>query len=260
MHNLLKGIRRRWGISAPRMTIRTHVAWYWRWAGLIVAAAIVYALGTWIYDAGRRFAGFDSSEVNEEISRLRSTVARMESETAALRAVADASDSRLKIEQTAQTRLGAQVKALEDENSRLKEDLAFFENLVPGGGDKLVINRFRVEQEGPPGEYRYRLLVVQGARQREFVGSLQLTVQLEGSDGRGAMMNLTDSDNGAGSKANNANNANNGGSGIKLAFKYFHRAEGVFKVPPGAKVLSVQVRIFESGSSQPRATQLLKLS
>ena len=253
MRNLLKGIRRRWGISAPRMTIRTHVAWYWRWTGLIIAAAITYALGTWIYDAGRRYAGFDRSEVSEEISRLRATVGRLESETAGLRAVVDASESRLKIEQTAQSRLGAQVKALEDENNRLKEDLAFFENLVPGGGDKLVINRFRVEQEGTAGEYRYRLLVVQGARQREFVGNLQLLVQIEGADGRSAMMNLPEPESAT-------NKAASSGNGFKLAFKYFHRAEGAFKVPAGAKVVSVQVRIFESGSSQPRATQLLKLS
>ena len=252
MRNLLKGIRRRWGISAPRMTIRTHVAWYWRWTVLIIAAAITYALGTWIYDAGRRYAGFDSSEVSEEISRLRATVSRLESETSGLRAVVDASESRLKIEQTAQSRLGAQVKALEDENNRLKEDLAFFENLVPGGGDKLVINRFRVEQEGAAGEYRYRLLVVQGARQREFVGNLQLLVQLEGADGRSAMMTLPETEN--------ATRGIGSSNGFKLAFKYFHRAEGAFRVPAGAKVVSVQVRIFESGSTQPRASQLLKLS
>ena len=167
----------------------------------------------------------------------------------------DASESRLKIEQTAQSRLGAQVKALEDENNRLKEDLAFFENLVPGSGDKLVINRFRVEQEGAAGEYRYRLLAVQGARQREFVGSLQLLVQLEGADGRSAMMALPET-----ATAENATRGTGSSNGFKLAFKYFHRAEGAFRVPAGAKVVSVQVRIFESGSTQSRASQLLKLS
>jgi len=93
---------------------------------------------------------------------------------------------------------------------------------------------------------------VQGARQREFVGNLQLLVQLEGADGRSAMMTLPETEN--------ATRGIGSSNGFKLAFKYFHRAEGAFRVPGGAKVVSVQVRIFESGSTQPRASQLLKLS
>jgi hypothetical protein len=30
-----RALRRRWGIAAPRMTVRTHVAWYWRAVGLV---------------------------------------------------------------------------------------------------------------------------------------------------------------------------------------------------------------------------------
>jgi hypothetical protein len=41
---------------------------------------------------------------------------------------------------------------------------------------------------------------------------------------------------------------------FRLAFKYYRRVEGTFRVNPKAKVESVQVRIYETGSSQPRAT------
>jgi hypothetical protein len=44
-----------------------------------------------------------------------------------------------------------------------------------------------------------------------------------------------------------------------LAFKYFRRVEGTFRVNPKAKVESVQVRVYETGSSQPRATQAVTL-
>jgi len=86
------------------------------------------------------------------------------SEAARLRSIANASESRLKIEQTAQSQLASQVKVLEDENNRLKEDLAFFENLVPSErrGEKVSIHRFKVERDVLPGEFRYRLLVLQG--------------------------------------------------------------------------------------------------
>jgi hypothetical protein len=41
---------------------------------------------------------------------------------------------------------------------------------------------------------------------------------------------------------------------FRLAFKYFRRVEGTFRVNPKARVESVQVRVYETGSSQPRAT------
>ncbi|TSA12955.1 MAG: hypothetical protein D4R74_10580, partial [Betaproteobacteria bacterium] len=127
--NLLKQFRRRFGISAPRMMVQTHVAWYWRTLGLVVVLSCSFALAAWIYDAGRRFAGFDSSEAEQELSQLRERAGRLTTEVAALRASVNASESKLQIERTAQTQLGRQVKTLEDENARLKEDLAFFENL-----------------------------------------------------------------------------------------------------------------------------------
>src|SRR5437588_26506 len=125
----LKKVRRSFGIAAPRLTIRTHLAWYWRGLGMLLFAASSLALAAWMYDAGRRFAGFDRSEYEEEVSVLRTSLARLEEESARLRTISDAGDSRLKLEQSAQAQLAKQVKALEEENRRLKEDLAFFENL-----------------------------------------------------------------------------------------------------------------------------------
>ena len=46
---------------------------------------------------------------------------------------------------------------------------------------------------------------------------------------------------------------------FQLAFKYFRRVEGTFRVNPKAKVESVQVRVYETGSSQPRATHSVAL-
>ena len=55
MPRLIRKVRQRFGISAPRLTVRTQLAWYWRWLGLLVSAAIVLAIAAWMYDAGRRF-------------------------------------------------------------------------------------------------------------------------------------------------------------------------------------------------------------
>jgi hypothetical protein len=236
MPTLFKQFRQRFGISAPKMTVKTHVAWYWRWLGMLVLLSLSLAVAAWMYDAGRRFAGFDRSELQNDFARLRDSMARLEAETARLRSIANASESRLKIEQTAQVQLAAQVKALEDQNNRLKEDLAFFENLVPSErrGDKV-------------SEYRYRLLVLQGGRlDREFHGSLQLVVEMQ-HEGRDATIVIPDS-------------AETGGAAFKLNFKYFRRVEGAFRVPAGAKVRTIQARILENGSNEARASQNLNLS
>src|SRR5256712_14119352 len=156
---------------------------------------------------------------------------RLETEGARLRSNANASESRLKIEQTAQAQLASQVKALEDENNRLKEDLAFFENLVPSErrGDKVSIHRFKVERDVLPGEYRYRLLVLQGGRlDREFHGSLQLVGEMQ-QEGRDATIVIPDS-------------ADAGNAAFKLNFKYFRRVSGGFRVLDGAKGRLIQVR------------------
>ena len=246
MLRLIKRIRGRFGISAPKMLVRTHVAWYWRWLGMVAALAVSLVIAAWLYDAGRRFAGFDRSETEQELSQLRASAAKSEEETRRLRAIADASESRLKIEQSAQAQLGAQVKSLEEQNTRLKEDLAFFENLTPAV-DRLSIHRFKVEPNALPGEYRYRLLVLQGGRRdREFLGSMQLVVSVR-ENGRDVTILIPDQ-------------ATASDSAYRLQFKYFQRVEGTFRVGARARVLSVQARVLEQGSDQARASQSFSLS
>lgn len=247
MPNLLKKLRQRFGISAPRMTVKTHVAWHWRMLGLVVVLSCSFALAAWIYDAGRRFAGFDSSEAEQQLSQLRESVTKMARETAELRASVNASESRLQIERSAQAQLGRQVKTLEDENARLKEDLAFFENLIPSENrdNSLLINRFRAERGALPGEYRYRLLLLQGGRRdKAFQGNLQLLVTLQ-QEGKDAIIAFPEE---------------GAAQAYKISFKYFQRVEGTFRVTPGARVKTVQVRVFENGSAEARATQSFNLS
>ena len=52
-------LRQRFGIAAPKVSVRTHVPWYLRWLGIAVLLSFSAALAVWMYDAGRKFAGFD---------------------------------------------------------------------------------------------------------------------------------------------------------------------------------------------------------
>lgn len=243
-------LRHRFGIAAPRLEIHTQIPWYWRWAGIAVLLAISAVSAAWIYDAGRRFAGFDHGEVEEELARVRGELHAARTELERLRAIANAADSRVSIERTAQQKLAQQIRTLEQENARVREELATFESMLSSearNAHVLSVHRFKVDPEVLPGEYRYRLLLVtpSARREREFNGRLELVVNLQEA-GRNVMMSFPQP-------------ADAGAAAFRLAFKYFRRVEGTFRVSPKAKVESVQVRIYENGSSQPRATHTVAL-
>jgi hypothetical protein len=247
---LLRKIRQRFGIAARPMAVRTHVALHWRLLGFVLVGAVALGGAWWLYGAAQRFAGFDREALEREVADLRQRSEEVEKEAARLRVMADANESTLKIEQTAQAELKAQLRRLEDENARLKEDVIFFETLIPSGAkdEKLAIHGLRVAPDAMPGEYRYRMLVTQGSapRDREFQGTVQLVVEVQ-REGRSAILTLPEEKGGS------------VGDASKLAFKRFRRIEGVFRVEPGAMVRAVQVRILETGVREPRATQTFRM-
>ena len=234
----LRRLRGRFGVSAPRVAVRTHLPWHWRILATIIVVILALGVADWVYDAGRRFAGFDRSVTEQEIGMLREQAARMEAEVARLQSAVNASESKLQIERTALQQLTGQSVVLEGENARLKEELAIFENLARGddkaGGP--MISRLHVEPDAVAGQYRYRFLVSQQGVQngREFKGRLQIAVTLrQGGDGGMIVIpSLNDPD----------------AAGYAVNFRSFRRLEGVFRIPPQATAASVEVRLVQEGS------------
>ena len=245
----LKRLRQRFGISAPRVAIRTHVAWYWRALATVVVLSLSLALAAWIYDAGRRIAGYDSNESAREIQSLHNYVMELDAEVTKLRGLAGSGESRLQIEQAALRQLSAQVKSLEMENVALKQDLAFFEELMPsaelGGEPGLKINHMRIEPGTRVGEYRYRMLVVNnaGRQAKEVRGMLQLVVEVRQS-GKDAMISIP-------------SEAEQNSQRFQFEIKHFHRLEGVFSVPEGAVVKRVEARLLQDGSLRAKQSVIL---
>jgi hypothetical protein len=236
-------VRHRWGIAAPRLAVRTHVPWYWY--ALLVVAVLMIAItaAMWMYDAGRRFAGIDAAAYQSEIAQLRGRVAELEVEARQLRDTVTSNESRMQIEKSAAGQLARQLKAAETEIARLREDVAFFDNLaVREGDERLAVSGFKVERDALPGEYRYRVLLTHGGRpQREFKGRLQFIVSSE-LRGREATVVIPE-------------DGQEDAAPYRVSFRRFYRAEGSFKIDPNATVRSVQVRVFEQGAEQPRVTQ-----
>lgn len=246
---LKRAIRRKFGITAPRMAVRAHVPWYWRWVFMVSAVAVGVGLAGWMYDIGSQFAGFDRMEAHRELTDLKGRASQLLSENGAIQSEAVAGRSRLQVEVEAQRELANTVKALQDENAKLKDDLAFFRNLmsVDGKVGAVKIYQLKVERKAFPGEYRYQLLLLQsGQREHEFQGKLQLSVNaLEG--GKKVVIPLS-------------GEAQGKGQPINLSFKYYQRVEGSFQIAPESAVKSMDIRVFENGTAQPRLAQTVNVS
>jgi hypothetical protein len=242
---MLKKFRRRVGVSAPRLSIRPEIPLIWRAVLVLVLSAIALALAAWIYDAGRQFAGFDRSESGEQLEHLHKQVAELSAELSDVRRVADASEARLQVESTSQERLAALIGNLEEENARLKAELAVFESIA--GNDnaipKLDISRFNIAREAGTNTYTYKMLITKTGRglDKGFKGRIEFLVSVQ-RQATIDMMTL---------------------SGIKigaddiLSFKLFRRIEGRFAIPDGSVIKSVEARLLEDG--QVRASQLVTL-
>jgi len=245
----LKRLRQRFGISAPRLAIKTHVAWYWRALSIITILSVSLAAAAWVYDEGMRIAGFRSNESSREILSLRDRVFELNSELVKLRSLAGSGESSLQIERATQKQLSWQVKALEAENAALKEDLAFFEGLMPTSDvvDEMAvrIDHLRIEPDGVADEYRYRMLVVNnaGRQAKELKGTLQLFIKVRQND-KDVMLTLP---------SDTEQNLQR----FRFEIKHFHRLDGTFFVPKGAEVKSVEARLLQDGVVRARQSVIL---
>lgn len=246
----LRRLRGRYGLATRRLAIRTHVPWYLRALVILALLAASLAVATWAYEAGRRYVGSaPAAPKQDELHALREKLAALEQELTALRATSHSSESALRIERAAQEQLTRQIKVLEQENGRLKEDLGWFENLAGGGtGEpRLSINRFQVEPDSIPGQLRYRMLVAfQGGKRdqdREFRGSLQFVLSLQQPAGNAKLVLPA---------AGEPNRQRFG-----LSFRHFQRVEGTLQVPSQAKVVSVEVRLVQDGATKTSRTVTL---
>ncbi len=247
---MLRSLRRKFSISAPRLSVSPHIPWYVRWAVALPFLLVMGYVVWWSYDAGMELAGFHRGEAETEISELRDRVAFLEAENAKQANQLAVDERQAQMQQAAADEVQEQVKALHDENAKLKEDLSFFQNLpLTGGRDaELSIHNLKVEVGGLPGEYHCRMLLVQGVqrRGREFEGELQIVVNGD-QDGQKVVLQFPQKEG-------------NGPATHRLNFKYYQRVDRVFRLPAETRIDSVEIRVYEKGMQEPKAKQTVLLS
>lgn len=236
---MLRWLRNRFGVSAPHVIVRAHVPWYLRVGVAAFLIGLTVVATSWVYDTGRRLAGYDRSTAEAELQVMRDKTEKLQAELERLRGVGSASESSLQIERTAQLRLSEQVKKIETENGRLREDLAAFENIASGDAksEAIGIHRFQVERDPSSiGGYRYRLLLSAPVlhTDREFNGTLQLLMTVQ-QDGKAVIVNAVATDPADPKK-------------YQIRFKYFRRVEGSFNVPVNAVLTKLEVRLMQGSN------------
>jgi hypothetical protein len=227
--------RSRLSVSSAKVTVQSQRPWALRMLVIATVIGLGGAIALWTYDLGRGLTGRGTGDAREELAKYKEQLEKITAERDQLSTTANASESQVNIERSAQRQLATQVKTLEVENTKLKEDLAFFESLLPNaaGPFGVAIRRLQVDPVAP-NQVRYRLLIMQGGKgDREFVGNLQLTVTTLQA-GKSAMMIFPE---------NNSSELDK----FKLSFRHYQRVEGILILPDGASAKMVQARVLERG-------------
>lgn len=200
-------------------------------------------LAWWAYGSGLELAGFHRSQTEEELTRLREQTSKLTIESKRMSDQIAQFERQIQIEQASNKETSKQLKNLSDENVRLQEDLAFFQNLTAmhGKEGELGIHRLRLERDKMPGEYHIRMLLVQsGQRAKEFNGKYQLVATLLKNGVRNVQLFPETPEENA---------------QFQLNFKYYQRVEQGIRIPEDVQLESVQVRVFEQGSQEPKIKQ-----
>jgi uncharacterized protein DUF6776 len=230
-------LRRRLTISAPRMAVRSAMPWPLRWAAAAIVLGFCAAISLWAFEFGKSIAGLDTG-AKEELVQLRDDIAKLRQERDKAQSVFNTSASLLTAEKTAQERLAMQIKTLETENRALRDDLGFFEKLIPtGGAEGVAIRALQAEVLGGT-QLKWQVLVIQPVKNaQEFRGKLEMSIG--GTlNGRPWMMPLA-------------------GGGQPLQFRQYRRIEGMVDLPPLAVVKNVSAKVVEGTAT--RAVQTIKL-
>ena len=247
-------LRQRLSVSAPKMTVRTHVPLVAKIAIGVVAAVVALGIGGWF--ARSEIAHTAFGDANPEVQRLAEENRALREERDRLLESSNTVDSSRAMDRSTIKGLGEQIARLEADNTRLKEDVAFFEAATadrtstaakdPGG---IAIRRFQVTQDRAAHTARYRILLTQDSKaNREFTGSLQLALNVV-QGGKAVTIAVP-------GEAPQAAGGPDGGQ-YAVVFRSYKRLDGSFALPADAVLKSVQARILDHGTVRVQQTVAL---
>jgi hypothetical protein len=245
MRGIGRRLRSTFGVGSSRMTIRSQQAWYWRWLLNLLVMAAVAGVVWWLVQNSYRITGFDLDEVRHQIATLTEENRVMKRDLEAARSTASERDRQLQIEKAAQGELARSVAQLQDENAALKEDLGFLRNIMSSGAtpEGLGLSNLKIERDGKPNEYKYRMLLTQGGqRKQDFKGMVQIVARVARD---GTLSSITFPDPSLGEAAGS------------FEFRFYQKIEGRFTIPEGTTLKSADVRVLALPGGQVKLSRTI---
>lgn len=248
MRGLARRLRMNFGIRSARMSIRSQMAWYWRWMLNVLMMLAVAGVVWWLVENSYRITGFNREETRQQLATLGDENRVLKRDLESARSSLIERDRQLQIDRAAQGELARNVAQLQEENAQLKEDLAFLRKMMSSGAtpEGLGVSNLKVEQEGRPNEYRYRMLLTQGGqRKNDFKGRLLLVARAQ----QGNAINTFTFPEPSAEDATGA-----------VEFRFYQKVEGRFRLPDDATLRSVEVRVLALPGGQVKLSRTLNFS
>ena len=174
-------LRRRLTISAPRMAVRSAMPWPLRWAVAAIMLGFCAAIALWAFEFGRDIAGLenggqaDMQQLRAQVEALKTDLDKAHEQRDQAQSIANTAGTLVAAEKASSETVNAQVKHLEAENRRLRDDLGFFEKLIPADSTDAVAIRGLQAETVDNGKIRWQVLVIQSKKNApELVGKLEI--------------------------------------------------------------------------------------
>ena len=241
---MYKLFQRKPKILSSRVVVRPHRTWQSYLIGIIVSCALLLLLSWLMYEMGKQSISTQEDALEEKLAHLFDPGACRQTKKQKLCAQIGDLTQQLQISNTANQNLTEEMKSLASENDQLKEKLEFFQHLTSSNTKKgISIYQFSLKETQTPGKYRYALTLTQGGeRPNDFKGNLRFTVKLTQND-QSKVLPLT--------KKNQQQD-------FPVIFKFFHRLEEFFKIPPNSIVENIQVEVFRNGDKKAMLSETVQ--
>jgi hypothetical protein len=196
----------------------------------------------WAFEFGKEISGLDKG-VKQALEKSRLLNVALEAEVAQMKrerdqalSISNTAGTVMTSERAAQEKLIEQIKTLTADNQGLKDDLGFFEKLIPPAGNEQISIRALQAEFRSQREIRWQVLIIQTAKNSpEFSGRLE--VSLSGLQNGKPWTSLVP----AGQQA--------------FKIKQYGRFDGVYEIPPLVVVKEVTTKVLEGSVIKAVKTQ-----
>lgn len=205
------------------------------WATVLLVLILGLACGF----AGARFWFQDqaSQRYNQLKTRFDAAVAQNQADSGVLQAKLDAVQGQLAVEQSTRKGLEQTLQATQGQLGKARDQLAFFDQLLPPGPNGTIsIRAFDIQRQGSTLQYQ-ALFMRSAPGGKLFDGAMRFTAQGR-QNGKAVKITL-------GPVQVAADTANSPGTELALSFDQFQRSAGILSLPAGFVPATVTLDVIE---------------